>query len=163
MVLTSSIDNQHGCASWSNYILMIFGFEWVVWIHRHKFLWSVAANNHIPCKLQLDLITARLIYYSHVDIFYCWMKCERHTLPWTTGNFFLAFILKDIFYQTSPSPNGVVERRDMDHMGFSKPMSSCRKRISWYLWVQNTNRKELLREQIQCIFIGRNNISCIFS
>ena len=42
------------------------------------------------------------MHYSRVGIFYFWMKRERHTLPWTTERVFLAFILKDIFYQTSP-------------------------------------------------------------
>ena len=97
----SSIDYQHECASVSNYILINIGLEWVVWIHCHKGLWSVAANNPVPCKFSLDLSAVRIIHYSRVDIFYCLMNPERHALP-LTMEFFVDYILKYILVQTFP-------------------------------------------------------------
>ena len=127
MVLASSIDYHHECAFRSKYILLNIVFEWVVWIHNHKGLWSVAANNRVCFKFQLGLVVVRLINYSRVDILYWWMKRENYTLPWTTEVFFPGIYSERYLWPDLSLPNGVVKRCKMDHMGFFMPITPCGK------------------------------------
>ena len=158
-----SINYYNEWASGSNYILMDIRFEWVAWIHNHKGIWYVAANNRVPYTLQLGLVAIRLINESYVDIFCLCTKNERNSLPWTTEKgftnlYFEQYIWVDVFL-----PNGVFERRSMDHMEFFMPIPSYRDTISWYLGVQNTNKKLWWSKYIQCIFIGSNKTVYRFS
>ena len=133
MALASIVYYQHVCVSGSNYIHMHIGFEWVLWIHLHKELWFIAANNRVPQKLQLDLVAVRLIHYSRDGIFYYWMKREIHALTWTMGKGFV-----DLYFERHLRPelsltNGIVKGRNLDHMGVFMLTSSCRNIIIWYL------------------------------
>ena len=96
------IDHQNECTSRSNQIIMNIGPGRVLLIHCHKGIRSVAANDPIPFKLQLDLVAFIFIHYLRVDILYFWMKRERHYFTWYMENKFFTFILKDIFEQNSP-------------------------------------------------------------
>ena len=102
MILSSIIDNQSECASGFNQILMNIVLKSVLWIHCHKGLRHVTANNFVACKFKLHLVSVIIIHYSSDDIF-CWLiDLERHALRWTMEKCFLAFILKDILDQTYP-------------------------------------------------------------
>ena len=87
---------------------MNIGFKWVLWIHCHKFLWYVTANNHVSCQLQLDHVTFILLHYSRVDIIYSWMKRERDALPYTMENVFYIYF-ESCIRQNLSFPNGVIK------------------------------------------------------
>ena len=54
--------------------------------------------------------------------------------PWRkkSGLYFERYIIPDL-----SSPNGVIKRLNLDHMGFLMMIPSWEKNTSWYLWVQN--------------------------
>ena len=61
------------------------------------------------------------------------------------------------------SPNGVVKRRNLDHMGVFILMPSCGKILCDICESKTSTEKLWRRNQIQCIFIGRNIIICRFA
>ena len=156
--LILSINCQRVWASLSNYIIVNIGFEWVVWIHFHKNLRLCTANNSVLFKCQLDLVAVILIHYMRVDIFYCWMNLERRTHPCTMEKYFVNLYFGIYIWPDFSLPNLFFEINDMNHMVFFTPTPSCGNIISWYLWVQNINRKYWQRKKTQCILFVHNEI-----
>ena len=142
---------------------MNIGPEWVFCIHCHKGLRSATYNNRFPHKLQLELVTVRLIHYLRVEIFYLWMNIERRILTWTMDKGFVDLYFEIYILKALPSPNGVADRCNMDHMGGFMLIPSYGNIISWYLWAQIINRRYWQRKKIQCIFIGYTKIIYRFS
>ena len=70
---------------------MNIGLERVVWIYCNTSLLSVEENNRVHQKLQIELVAFILIHYLHVEVFYFWIKRERHSLNSTTEKVFKPF------------------------------------------------------------------------
>ena len=121
---------------------MHIGFAWVVWIYCYKGIQYVAANNRVPCKLQLDLVVVRLIYYPRVDILYFLYEAWKAHPSLEYGDslsclYFDRYILPELSL-----PNRVVKRHQSGKI------------ISWYFWVQNIIRIWWRRNKIRYVFIG---------
>ena len=102
MALASIVYYQHVCVSGSNYIHMHIGFEWVLWIHLHKELWFIAANNRVPQKCNLTLSQSDS-YITHVMAYFIIGWSVKFTpLLGLWGKVLSTFILKDIFNRNSP-------------------------------------------------------------